>query len=802
MGILQDFRFAFRALMRTPGLMLIAIVSLGLGIGAVTTVYTWTDRFVISPLPGVQQTSRLSYMNTGGPGGSFSSISYPVLRDWNERNRVFDGIAAFSVEQAGVRIDGPPERVFVLATTANYFDVLGVRPIMGRAFRPEDETRAAPVVVLGFGYWDRRLERDPEIVGKTLTLGGVGFTVIGVAPPKFGGSIVGLNMDLYVPVTSARSFSDKHDLTDRGNQFMEALGRLKPGVSFLAAQADMDRVERELTQLYPHEWSGARVRRVIDQGAPATMLPIFLAMLGVTALVLLIACANVANLMLARATARQKEIALRLAIGATRARVARQLLTESALLGGGGGLLGLLFAYWGRNVLMLLVPPTQFPIGMDSSLNPRVVAVASLITLLAVLVFGLMPALKGTRPDLMPVLKGVQFSGGRRQWVRQALVSGQLALSLVALTCAGLFIRAMQRAQSIDPGFQDPAHLLLVSSDLQIAGINDSTGPMVVDGLLARLRQLPGVEAAAVGRYVPLGFGGYSSQNVEVDGYLPAKDEDASVQYSVVSGQYFETMGIPMVQGRSIQDGDRPGSAPAMVVNEAFIRRFFAGRDPIGRQVTQEGRRWTIVGVARDGKYASITDPSYPLIYRPLAQSVRPDFTVHIRTAGNPKALIEPVRREFASVNANLPFLDPRSMEEQMVPSTIGQRVGSRTLAVFGALALFLAGIGLYGVMSYAVIRRRREIGIRVAVGANVATVTRMILGQGLRVAAIGIAAGAVLALLAGQALRALLLGVSPSDPLTFAVLGLILGTVAVVASLIPARRAARVDPVEVLKSE
>ncbi len=800
--LVQDLRYAMRALTRAPGFTAVSVASLGLGIGAVTTIFAWTDRWVLNPLPVVRDASRLAYVQTRSPGGGTWSLSYPSYRDWSQRARVLDGLTVFNLAQVGVRLDGGTERAWGLTASANYFDVLGVPMIAGRSFRADEERQASQVAVLGYSYWQRRFHGDPAIVNRTLNLNGHDFTVIGVAAPRFGGAYVGLNMDLYLPVTTRTVLDGGNPFEERGWQWLDAIARLKPGVTLAAATEDMARVGKEVDLLYPKDMNHPVLSSLQSQGASAALLPVMGALLGVTGLVLLIACANVANLLLARAATRQKELGVRLAIGAGRGRIIRQLLTESLLLAMAGGSAGLLMAYWGRNAMKSFIPPAPFPIDFESSMNPRIVGFSLVVTLATVVLFGLVPALRASRPDLVPVLKDLGTGSTARGRLRGALVASQVALSLVALVCAGLFLRGLSRAQHVDLGFKDPDRLLLVSTDLHLAGIPDSAGPAMIQRVLSRVRAVPGVVSASAGDFVPLGFGGNSSSGISVDGYTPAKDENMSVQYARIGSGYFETMGLEIRSGRPIGPQDLASAAPVAVVTEAFAKRFWPGQDAVGRQFARGETKVTVIGVVQDSKHRQITEVPYSFIYYPIAQRYGSEFALHVRTAAPAGSMVEPLRKELASAEPTLPFLDPRSMSEQIIPATIGQRMGARMLALFGSVALLLAGIGLYGVMSYSVNQRTREIGVRLALGADSRSVVGLVLRQGLRLTAFGLAAGTVLSLGAGMLLRSQLFGLSPADPVTFVALALLLAVVAAGASVLPARRAARVDPIIALRSE
>ncbi len=807
--MLQDLRYALRMLRKNPGLTIVAAVSLALGIGANTTIFSWLDGLILHPLPRVSDPGRLVYLETRGPGGAKWSVSYPDFLDWKAQARSVTGLSAYGMDQFGLRTPGgtQAERAWGILASADYFDVLGVQPVLGRVFRPDEDARpgGAPVAVLGYGLWQRKFAGDSAVIGRHILLNNHDVTVIGVLPPKFGGVIVGLAFDVWVPITMQPvlgAYGNQLDL--RGNHWLTAIGRLKPGVSIAEASADVGLVQRRLAAAYPdHDGSTSAVAASLDTAVPqAQFKPLFIALLGITVVVLLVACANVANLLLARATARQKEIAMRLALGAGRGRLVRQLLIESALLAIVGGALGLFISLWGRELFAAFVPPAPLPIEVQFGINARVLAFAVLATGLAALVFGTAPALRATRPNLVPALKDDAGQGvTSRSRLRSALVVGQLALSVVALVAAGLFLRSLGKAEGVDRGLRDPAHVLLAGTDLFAAGYDSVRGEAFVRRLVDRVRSMPGVTAATVTTFVPLGFPNQSQWGTEVEGYQAGKNEDMSVQVAAVGPDYFETMGTPIVRGRPITATDRASSQRVAVVNEAFVRRFWPGRDPLGRRIKQDD--WmTVVGVARDGKYNGLDEAPLPFVFRPYVQlySAQPDLVV--RTQGDPKALIEPVKRELASLDPSVAFLDPRTLEEHMGPSVFVQQTGAALLGVFGALALVMAAVGIYGVMAYTVSRRTREMGIRVALGAARRDILGIIVGQASGLVALGLGVGAAAALGVGLLLESQLLGIRAYDLPTFATILALLGSVGLVASWIPARRAARVDPVVTLKAE
>lgn len=806
--MLADLRYAVRTLRKNPGLTIVAVLSLGLGIGATTTIFSWLDGLVLHPLPLVEDPGRLVLLKTQGPGGAEWSVSYPDFLDWSAQARAVSDLSVVGTDQFGLKATGQAERAWGLYVSGDYFDLLGLRPLRGRFFRP-DEVRAAgsaPVAVVGYGFWQRKFAGDTAIVGKHLLLNAHDFTVVGVMPPRFGGTIVGLAFDVWVPITMQPLLSARGSALDqRGSHWLTAIGRLKPGVSVAMARADIGLVQRRLAATNDEDRATSAIAAPLDSDGPqAWFRPLFLALLGMTGVVLLVACANVANLLMARATARQKEIAVRLALGAGRWRLVRQLLIESAVLAAAGGAVGLFISLWGREFFAAFVPPAPYPIELQFGVNARVVGFAVLATALAAFSFGTAPAFRASRPDLVPALKDDTGQRGvSRSRLRGALVVGQLALSVVALVAAGLFLRSLGRADSVDRGVRDPGHVLLAGMDLFAAGYHQETGRAFVDRLLARVAAMPGVRSATVTMFVPLGFPSHSSWGTDVEGYQPSRDEDMSIQYSAVGPDYFATMGTPIVRGRAIAVSDRDSAQQVALVNETFARRYWRGLDPIGRRIRMGGAGWiTVVGVARDGKYNQLDEPPQPFIYRPFAQLYVAQPQVVVRTAGDPKALIEPLRQALASLDPNVAFLDPRTLEEHMGPAIFVQRTGAAMLGLFGALALAMAAVGIYGVMAFVVSRRTREMGIRMALGAARRDIVRLVVRQASALVALGLGVGAVAALGAGHLLQSQLFGVKAYDAPTFAAMLVLLAAVALVASWIPARRAARVDPVVALKYE
>jgi predicted permease len=800
---LQDIRYTFRGFRRTPGVIAVIILSLGLGIGANATVYSWMEALLFHPLPAVPETGRLVNVSGATPDGADWSLSYPAFVDWRANARAVD-LAVADFTQLSLRTGDQAERVWGLYASGNYFDVIRVHPAMGRAFTLEDENSRVPVAVISYSLWQRKFQGDSAVIGQPVRINNVDLTVIGVMPQRFGGTIVGLTFDLWTPVTLEPMLAGRQSFEDRGNQWLDVIGRLKAGVSLTTAREDLNRVAAQVGELHPGEQAkSAKVETLEKEGIQSILLPVFSALIGVTILVLLIACFNVANLMLARATSRRKEISVRLAVGAGRARIVRQLLTESLVLALLAGSAGLIIATWAHGLFLAMVPATPFPVTSELGLDYRTFLFALGISLVTMLVFGLVPALRASRPDVLPALKDESASGSSRSRLRSALVVGQVSLSIIALVAAGLFLRSLQRAQSVNPGFDDPAHLLLIDTDLRLAGYSDSAGPGLIERLLEEMRRQPGIARASVATMVPLGFGGTSSSGITVEGYEPAADENMSIEVNRVSSDYFETMEVAVVAGRAIGREDRRESPLVAVVNEAFARRYIRAPNPVGTLINAGGDEWiTIVGIAQDGKYHSLNEAPQPLVYFPHEQSWRSAYTLQLRTVDDPRGVIERVRSRFKEIDPDLPFLDPRTMTEHMGASVFANRLGGTLLSVFGLLALGLSALGIYSVVSFTVSRRIREIGIRVALGAASKDVIKLFVRHSMGLVVIGLLIGGVLGIGVGQLLQSQLFGISPADPVTFGSIAALLFVIALLASWLPARRAARIDPLVALKSE
>jgi putative ABC transport system permease protein len=809
--ITHDLRYGWRMMLRQPGFTAAAVLTLGLGIGANVTIYSWFENMVRRPLHGVADPERLVALNGTTRMRDDLSLSYPDFVDYRQRRPAsVEDLIAFTLVPMNLRTGGDPVRVFGQLVTGNYFDVLGARPVLGRGFLPEEDRtpNTHPVVVFSHNFWHRQFAGDPAVIGRTVTLNGRAFTVIGVGPPGFRGSEPFLSLDVWVPVMMQPAITSGGDrLAMRGNSWLSVLVKLKPGVGIARAQADLDVIARDLVTAYPVDLGrGVRLYELwrapgTGGGTPATVMGI---QLGVVGIVLLIACANVANLLLARAASRQRETAVRLTLGASRSRLVQQLLTESTLLACAGGMAGIAMAFWTTGLVQWFVPPAPLPIELDSSIGVPVLAFAIALTVISVLFFGLVPALQSSSSSIVAALKeaaGALTASPRRSRMRQVLVVAQVALSLVLLVSAGLFLRTLQNAQSMDPGFSTRSGVM-ASIDLVPAGYDAARGRVFFRDVLSRVRELPAVDAATLTQRMPLGFGGTSSFTIHVDGYTPAPNEEEFAYYNRVGSDYFRTMGIGLVEGREFTDRDTADTADVAIVNETLVRRYFGGRVPVGGRIRIGDRTVHVVGVARDGKYSQITEVPRAFVYVPVQQWYRADTVLTVKTSHDPAAVVPALHQVVRSLDANVPLFDIRTVAQQLEVAVFVQRMIASLLGVFGGLALLLATVGLYGVVAGIVAQRTPEIGMRVALGATRGDIVSLILRQGLGMTALGVAIGLGGALAVTRLFKSLLLGVSTTDVVTFGATTALLVIVTVVATYLPARRAASVDPLAALRYE
>jgi macrolide transport system ATP-binding/permease protein len=819
--IWQDLRYGARMLLKQPGFTLIAVITLALGLGANTAIFSLVDKVMIRKLP-VDEPERVVVVSATSSRGLSTAFTYPDFADYRDGNQVFEGLVCYTQRALTLNDGGQAERIQGLIVSGNYFTALRVQPTPGRGFLPEeDKTRGLrPVIVLSHGLWQRRFGADPALVGKTVNLNGYSFTVVGIAPPEFIGTIPGSAPDVYVPimmqglVSPSWKFDPLFGPRSRGLAWLEVMGRLKPGVSREQATAAMNALGSQIAKANPNadgtprfepkftleDGSRGNTSLLRDLRFPLQML------MATVGLILLIACANVANLLLARAGARQKEIAVRLAVGAGRGRLIRQLLTESLLLAALGGGAGLALAASISGLVVSYTPPNTFStLTLDNRLDWRVLGFTLGISLLTGLLFGLAPALSASRLDLVSALKDESTRGGtvRRLSLRNLLVVGQVALSLIVLVGAGLCVRSLQKLQAIDAGF-DASKVLVMSTDVSLSGYNNERGLRFYTELQERIRVLRGVESASLAAQLPLGAA--ISATVKADGYIPKPGEDLNPDFNIIGPDYFRTMKIPLLDGREFGQSDTTTAPQVAIINETAARRYWPNQNPLGRRLIlgrapdEEVRE--VVGVIKDSKYRQLTEQVRPTVYVPLAQDYRANMALHVRATGEPEAMLAVVRREAQAMDANLPLYNIKTLEEQRNSSLYTSRLAATLLTVFGLLALLLAAVGLYGVMAYAVNRRTREIGIRLALGAQGRDVLRQMLGEGMTLVMIGVALGLAGALTLTRLMKALLFGVSATDLQTFSVIAVLLLMVALLACWLPARRATKVDPLVALRSE
>jgi putative ABC transport system permease protein len=816
--LLKDVRYGARLLLRNPGFSAIAILSLALGIGANTAIFSVVQQLLASPFPVEQPQQLVSVFTTDRRNPGNLPMSHLNFKDLRAQNTAFSDMAAVAFTQVNYLGEGgAAEQLAVQVVSASYFDVLGAKPALGRSFRADEDAApgSGPVAVISYGLWDRRFGKDASIVGKTLSLNRQPFTVVGVAGEGFNGTVIFGAPDLWVPMSMHDVVQPGFDWYEqRRGLFLLPFGRLKPGVTLGQAQANLRTLGTRLERDYPNDNQGrnvaalplleARLNPQGGRGGPIVQGSLLL--MVIVGVVLLIACANIANLLLARATSRSKEIAVRLAIGARRARLVRQLLTESVLLALIGGAIGLVVGYWTLDLIRSA--PIELPPNFlrQIAIDPRVMAFTAALSLVTGILFGLVPALRASKPDLVPVLKNetVPVVGGSRgffRWVtlRQALVVGQVALSLVALVAAGLFLRSLQQIQDISPGF-DTTHVLAAALNLGREGYTREQGLQFHDRLVERAASLPGVTSVALAQNLP--FGGGIARSVLLEGSETSEQNRTLVQVNVISPGYLQTVGIPVLSGRDFNPQDTTNTPLAVIINETMAEKFFPKGDAVGRRFRFFGDTAdsTIIGIARNAKYNGLVEQPQPFIYQPLRQAYTPAVNLLVRTRGDASLLASATRALIHQLDPRLSILRVRTLGEQVDLVLAPNRVVVVLLSVFGVLALLLAAIGLYGVASYSVTQRTREIGIRMALGATRSAVMRLVLVQGLALVAAGVVAGMAIASLLAQSVRGLLVGVQPTDPITFVLTAVVLLCIAVLASYFPARRAMRIDPLVALR--
>jgi macrolide transport system ATP-binding/permease protein len=811
-GFFADLRFGFRMLWRSPGFSILAILCLTLGIGANAAVFSWIEGILFRPYPAVAHQERLFALTgtaRGDPDDTDLS-SWPDFLDLQRSCTLVDSFIVTKITGTTLSIGDRAEVSTGSIVSANYFDAIGVHPMLGRGFAPgEDSGRNAhPVTVISYQLWQGRFKGDPQIIGKAQRLNGVLHTIVGVAPQGFYGTFVGWAMQFWVPASMEEIFeAGGYKLEDRGARWIEAYARLKPGVTREQAQQEIAAVAKRLEADYPETNRGRSIKLWPLWQTPfnnaKTLLPTLEIMFAVVVFVLLIACANVGNLLLVRSFARRHEMTVRMAIGAGRGRLVRQLVTEGLMLAAFGAAGGLLVAHWCRHALVLLLPARGgVAMHLPGEIDWRVLALSAGICLIATLLLGLVPAMQTRDLDLAGALKAESagvVGSGRRAWVRSGLVVMQVALSFVLLVGAGLLLQSLQRIRNTSPGFSTH-DVLETTVNLVQAGYDAPRAQNFQDQLLDRVKALPGVESAAFARMTPLSYGSFSSTPIAVDGYQTPPEEQPIVEYNEVGPVYFVTMGIPLVSGREFNRADDEKSVPVAIVNETMAAKYWLGRNPLGERVQVKGRWMQVVGVAKDSKYQSVRETPKPFFYVPLRQNFASGPGLNIRTRLSPETMTASLTREVHALDRNLALFEVITLQEQVDRSTSPQLVAVTLVGVLGGLALLLTAIGLYGVMSYAVSQGTRELGLRMALGATPSHLLRLVMSRGLALTAAGILGGTAVALASTRLLGYLLYNVSPRDPLSFGSAFLVITVASLAACFLPAWRATRTDPLHSLR--
>ncbi len=810
----QDLRFAARMLRKNPSFTTVAVLTLALGIAANTTVLSWISATLLNPIPGVAHTSDLvTVMRGDRTDHPTPPFSYPDLRDLSERTQTFSGLLGYHDDYMSLTGVAKPERIYGALTTANYFDVLGVHPILGRAFLPEEGTlrAGAAVIVIGYAVWQNHFAGDPQIVGKTIQINRHPYTVVGVAPRDFTGCAPGLRTELWIPVSMDRDVWGFNRPDYRGIFWLNVLGKLRPGVTKNQAQAELNLLMRGIAERFSEDHRDSPNEISLDPlwrspfGINGYLYKILPMLLGLAGVLLLLACANVASLLLVRSVGRRREIAIRLGMGASRKQIIRQFLIESLLLGLLGGTAAIAITVWTSRSIVAFFPPSSLPLTHDAHIDQRVLFVTIAVSILAAIIFGIFPALRSSSLPVQSVLKEEATSVSltlHKSRLLSGLVVAQISLSLVLLVCAGLFTRSLQKAQQSDPGFE-ASHLLLTSYELSPAGYTRATGAAFDRQVLDRLSALPGVESVTLADFSPLSFSIHSDY-LQIEGYVPQPYESMEISRAIVGPNYFRTLRTSVISGREFTAADTAESQLVAVVNQAFVDRYWPGANALGKQVTDGGDRFTVVGVARNAKYRLLTSPTEPVIYLPNYQAYSPthDTTIHLRTTGDPRTMASSVEETIHQLNPELPLFNVNPLSVTMQLGTLFGRVAATFAASFGFLAMVLAAVGVYGVVTYSTRQRAREVGIRMALGAEKGDIYRLVLGQGFRLTLAGLVVGTALGLAFTRLLKAQLFGVSETDAITFASVGLLLAVVALLACHIPARRATRVDPMVALRYE
>lgn len=814
----HDLRYGIRLMFKNPGFTLVAVLSLALGVGANTAIFSVANTLMLKPLPGIKNPDGLVWVFSTMRGGSkVISTSYPNYTDYKQQNDVFSGLAAFSGLPLSLKAGDTPEVLAGQIVSGNYFDVLGVVPSAGRAFLPEEDQKGAPAVaVISHGLWKRRFGSNPNVVGQYVTINGLDFNIIGVAPEGFTGVEVGSTPDIWVPLSLQTQLalpaegnlpkSQQDSLTDRGFSWLNMIGRLKPGTNLQQAEAQIKTIASRLEQEHrdANKDIGAAVYSAnsgLDPRESQEMLPIAAILLAIMGLVLLIVCTNLANLLLARSSLRQREIGIRMALGAGRGLLIRQLLTESLVIALTGGALGLALGFWTSHLILAYA---SVPIAPQIDL--RILVFTLIVSLFTVLAFGLVPALQSSRTDLVAVIKDEAATAGKgykKSRVRNLLIIAQVTLSLILLICAGFFLRSVSKAQNVDLGF-DANNVLLVPVDLGLQSYSEPKGKAFYQTLVDNLQTLPNVQSVSLAEHIPLDQSSFSQANVTLEGHedIPVTDDTYLAAMNTVGLNYFQTLGLTFLRGRDFNAQDSSSAPGVIVVNETLAKRFWPNEDPIGKRlkIGESKTYQTVIGVVKNGTYRNVGENPRPYIYQPVSQNYVQKMTVMIRTAGDPNQIVTSVRDRIHTLDINMPLTDIKLLSEHVRQSFLPLQMTAYLLGGFGLLALVLAAIGVYGVTAYSVSQRTHEVGIRMALGAKPRDVLRLVIGEGMMIVFIGIVIGLLLGFGLTTLLARLVYGANGSDLLVLLLIPMTLALVAFLACYLPARRAARVDPMVALR--
>lgn len=809
----QDLRFGLRMLQRSPGFSILAILCLTLGIGTNAAVLSWIEGILIRPYPLVAHQNRMFALNatTRGETG-YTGLSFPEFLDYEKNSTLFESFIIDKITGTTLSVGDRAERATGGIVSANYFDALGVQPILGRGFRPEEGTgrNAHPVTVISYRTWKDRYNGDPNIIGRTQYLNGVQHTIIGVAPEKFHGTFIGYSFSFWVPTSMQETFdSTGYKLEDRSARWIEGYAFLKPGVTRQQADAELHAIAQRLEKDYPETNRGHDLSLLPLWKTPfnqaGNMSSTLVITLAVVFFVLLIACANVSNLLLARSLLRRHEMTMRLALGAGRSRLIRQLFTEGLLLALIAAAGGIAVAYLCRNALVLSFPSPAAGIVIDfpGQIDWRVLAVSAAICIGSTMLFALTPAIQASHVDLAGALKtegGGVVGGKGRSRLRSALVLVQISLSFVLLAGTGLLLQSLQRLQNASPGFS--TDVIVSGADLFSAGYNLERAKAFDTQLLDRVREIAGIESVTLSRLTPFSYAEFSSAPLDIEGYQPAPDERLNSSYLEVGEDYFKTLGIPIVAGREFQRTDDENAMPVAIINETMAAKYWPGKDPIGQRFKMKDRWLQIVGVAKKVNYENKLEPPRSFFYVPVRQNFVESNNLLIRTHETPGAVRNALAREVHALDPNLAPTAPFRVAEQVDRKGYQQRLAATLIALFGAMALFLAAIGLYAVMSYSVSQATRELGMRIALGAEIRDILRLVLSRGLRLTIAGIAIGGFAAILLTRLMGNLLYKVSPADPLAFGSALAVITIASLAACFLPAWRATRIDPVQALREQ